>query len=150
MFCKNCGKEIGNDKFCQYCGYCNSKSSSSINFDLTALLKKGEETIVKFGHDRLLTISSIFFMVVSVIIRIVCNEIEVVYTLFVSDDYYVMSEGGKIFLIVMMVIQVVFSVLLYIHARYKNIVIPAGLIVLFIVSIAIQLLMLFVKFPAPY
>ena len=152
MFCKKCGKDIGDAKYCQYCGNCNDDTSkSTISTDIFKdIVKFAGENITKFGHDRLINIISWLSMIISLIVRIVCNEIEVVYVLFVSDDYFVISEGGKAFVIVLMVIQALSSVLLYVHARYKSIVIPKRLIVLFIISLVIQILMISIRLPAPY
>ena len=148
MFCKNCGKDIGDAKFCQYCGFCNDntpKSSGSVEF-----LKAAEEKIIKFGHNKVINIISGLFLIISLIIRIVNNEIDIVYVLFAQDDYYVISEGGRTAVIVLIAIQVISSVLLYIHARYKRISVSIGVVAFFLISVVIQILMISIRLPAPY
>lgn len=149
MFCKNCGKDIGDAKFCQYCGYCNNGDSNSM--DLGSFFEKVRLKIKKIGHDRLINIVSLAFALLCLVIRIVNNEIVVVYhTLLVQDDYYAISESAIIYALVLMVVQVIISVFLYSDAKRQKVVIPKSIVVLSIISLLAQILMVFIKVPAPY
>ena len=151
MFCKNCGKDIGDANFCQYCGYSNdSNPNITVNLIQKDLLETVKDKIKQIGHSKLIKIVAIISAIISVIIRIVSNEIEVVYYALAQDDYLVVSESGRKYMVILIALQAIITLFLFSNAKKEQIKNSRGTITLFIISLLIQILSMVLRFPAPY
>ena len=151
MFCKNCGKDIGDAKFCQYCGGSNDSTPNVIvNISRNDLFATIKDKIKQIGQEKLIKVISIVAAAVSIIIRIVHNEIEVVYNFLAQDDYYVVSSTGRIYMLIVMALQVVLSLFLYKSAKNEQVKISKKTIIVFTIFLAIQVLAMILRIPAPY
>lgn len=151
MFCKNCGKDIGEAKFCQYCGSSNDVNNNiTINLVQNDFIKTIKEKIVQIGQEKLIKLTAIIATIINVIIRVVNNEIEVVYSLLAQDDYFVVSDTGRTYMLIVIAIQVVLSTLLYSNAKKSQILISKKATVLSVILIAVQIFAILLRLPAPY
>ena len=101
MFCKNCRKDIGDAKFCQYCGNQNdSNPNATVNLIQNDLFATIKDKIKQIGQVKLIKLTSIISTIINIIIRIVNNEIEVVYNFLAQDDYLVISESGRSYMLI--------------------------------------------------
>ena len=151
MYCKKCGKDIGEAKFCQYCGNSNDctvgENVNSPNNDFLTTIKN---KIKEIGHEKLIKLIAFFSVVISVIIRIIHNEIETVYDILVQEDYFVVSDIGRKYMLFMVVVQCVLSAFLYTNAKKEQTIVSKKTVFLFAVSLAVQILAMVLRFPAPY
>ncbi len=154
MFCRNCGKDIGDAKFCQYCGKPSGEESKNTHWlqnELFIGIKNKIKQIIKgIGQEKLLNLIAWISAIMSIVIRIVNNEIKTVYDFLTQEDYFVVSENGRKYMLIIIVFQIVISLLLYGNAKKERINISKTTIVLFFVSLVIQILATVVKLPAPY
>lgn len=147
MFCKNCGKEIGEAKFCQYCGNQNSDTPTQNDKDLFTRLKVG---VNKIGYEKLLKYISLILGIISVIIRFLNNETQTVYNFLAQDDYLVISANGRNYILIALAIQIVLSFFFIKCAKQDNIPIAKKTYILPIVSVVVMILAMVIKLPAPY
>ncbi len=153
MFCKNCGKDIGDAKFCQYCGSSNEEKQTNITVNLIQedFVKKIKEKIFEIGHEKLLKLTSLIATIISIIVRIAKNEIETVYgVVLTQDDYFVISDIGRKYMIVVILIQLAISVLLYNNAKKAQAIVSKKTLLLVAASIIIQIFAMILRLPAPY
>lgn len=152
VFCKNCGKEIGDAKFCQYCGSSNDHNATvTINLVQNDLFTTIKEKIMQIGHEKLIKLIAWISTIINLIIRVVKNEIEVVYSVtYAQDDYYVISESGRNYMLLVIALQIILSVFLYRNAKKKEIAVSKKVIVLSAILLGIQILAMVMRFPAPY
>lgn len=147
MFCKNCGKEIGDAKFCQYCGGSNSQETLQNKKDWFADLKN---LVAKTGYDKLLKLSSLILGAVSVIIRLLNNEVQTVYHLLAQDDYLIISTNGRNYILIALAIQILLSVFFIECAKKEKAPIAKKTYLLTVASLVIMILAIVLKIPAPY
>lgn len=151
MFCKNCGKDIGEAKFCQYCGSSNDDNTNiTVNLVQKDFIKTVKEKIALIGREKLIKLTAIIAAIINVIIRVANNEIEVVYSLLAQDDYFVVSDTGRKYMLIVIAIQVIVSALLYSNAKKSQIAISKKATILSVVSITVQLFAMLLRLPAPY
>lgn len=149
MYCRNCGKEIGEDSFCKFCGeptQAGAARKDKINF--MEHFESVREKIRVFGHDRLIHILSWLAAAVGVINRFMHNEIETVYVALAQDDYYVLAAESSGFAQTIIWIQVVICGLLCADVWSRKIWISKGAYVSFVVTLLIQLGALLLRIPA--
>lgn len=147
MFCKNCGKEIGEAKFCQYCGNQNSDTPTQNDKDLFTRLKV---SVNKIGYEKLLKYISLILGIISVIIRFLNNETQTVYNFLAQDDYLVISANGRNYILIALAIQIVLSFFFIKCAKQDNLPIAKKTYILPIVSVVVMILAMVIKLPAPY
>lgn len=147
MFCKNCGKEIGEAKFCQYCGSSNDIGIKSDKKDFFGSIK---QFIEKTGYDRLIKSTSLILGVISVIIRFLNNETQTVYHFLAQDDYLIISTNGRNYILIALAIQIVLSFFFIKCAKQDNVSIAKKTYILPIVSVVVMILAMVIKLPAPY
>lgn len=152
MFCQNCGKDMGGAKFCQYCGGSNDAPPSvTVNLIQNDVFTTLRDKIKQIGQERLIKFIAVMAAVINVIIRIANNEIEVVYSVtFAQDDYLVLSESGRNYMLIVCALQIVISLFLFRNAKKEQTHISKKAIVLFVISLAIQVLAMVLRVPAPY
>lgn len=151
MFCKNCGKDIGDAKFCQYCGNQNdSNPNVTVNLIQNDLFATIKDKIKQIGQVKLIKLTSIISTIINIIIRIVNNEIEVVYNFLAQDDYLVISESGRSYMLIVIALQIIISLFLYRNAKKEQTNISMKVIALFVISLVIQVLAMVLRIPAPY
>ena len=151
MYCTNCGKNIGEVNFCPHCGKCRDDTQK-------VFVKESNDGIIPLiirkikqkNYSAWIKIYSVIFAVLSIVVRLCNNVIEVEYYILAQDDFYVASDGARACLIIFMLIQVLVSVYLIVDGKMKNIKISIGAIILLAISLLIELTMLLLKFPAPY
>lgn len=147
VFCKNCGKEIGEAKFCQYCGTQNSDTPTQNDKDLFTRLKV---SVNKIGYEKLLKYISLILGIISVIIRFLNNETQTVYNFLAQDDYLVISANGRNYILIALAIQIVLSFFFIKCAKQDNLPIAKKTYILPIVSVVVMVLAMVIKLPAPY
>lgn len=147
MFCRKCGKEIGEVKFCPFCGEETEMNHSNAAYKGTA--HEVMQKIRNFGQVKLINIISLFSALIGVIVRIKNNEIEVVYSALASDDYFVLSEQGKVAMLWIMAVQILLCGILYYDAKKTSYIFKSDM-VLAIVMLAVQVLAMVLRMPAPY
>ena len=151
MFCKNCGKDIGDAKFCQHCGNSNeSIPKITVEVSQKDFFAVVKDKIKQIGQGKLLKVISIIAAIVNIVIRVVNNEIEVVYYALAQDDFFVLSEEGRKYMIIVIALQSVLALFLHSNARKENVIIPNSSRVIFVVSLIIQVLAMVLRLPAPY
>lgn len=151
MFCKNCGKDIGDAKFCQYCGSQNEGNPNvTVNLIQNDLFTTIKDKIKQIGQGKLIKLISIISILINIIIRIVNNEIKVVYNFLAQDDYLVISESGRNYMLIVIALQTIISLFLYRNARKEETNISKNVIILFVISLVIQVLAMVLQLPAPY
>ena len=151
MFCRNCGKEIGDAKFCPHCGQISGIEAPVAKeekfSDLLVILKK---KIGKIGHERLIRIIACIATVINIIIRITENEIEVVRVALAYDDYYVISEDGKTKMLIVLGIHILAAVLLWYDGKKSSISVSKKTVIISLALLVIQIVAMLLRFPAPY
>ena len=151
MFCKNCGKDIGDAKFCQYCGYSNDiNPNTTANPNQNNLFTTIKDGINQIGYNKLIDFLSMISAIISIAIRIINNEIEVIYYFLAQDDYFVISESGRKYIIIVIALQTIITLFYFLCTKKEQIKNPTQTIVLFIVSLVIQILAMMLRIPAPY
>lgn len=151
MFCKNCGKDIGDAKFCPYCGSQNEGNPNvTVNLSQNYLFTTFKDKIKQIGQGKLIKLISIISIIINIIIRIVNNEIKVVYNFLAQDDYFVISESGRNYMLFVIALQIIISIFLYQNAKKEQTNISKNVIVLFVISLVIQVLTMVLQLPAPY
>ncbi len=105
---------------------------------------------MQIGHEKLIKLIAWISTFINLIIRVVKNEIEVVYNFLAQDDYYVVSESGRNYMLLVFALQIILSAFVYRNAKKKEIVVSKKVIVLSVVLLAIQILAMVMRFPAPY
>ena len=152
MFCKFCGKEINeNVSYCQHCGgdiKGENKPSSGINTE--NFINNFKSLVEKLNFAKFISIFSILFFVMSIIIRFTSQEVITVQHFLAYDDYYVLSSNGRFWIIFFIIIQ---SVVLFAcnhfgkkydkAVKFKNNIFS-------IIAIIIEIILVFLKIPAPY
>ncbi len=152
MFCKFCGKEINeNVSYCQYCGgdiKGENKPSSSINIENN--IANYKLLLKKLNFAKIISIFSILFFVLSIIIRFTSQEIITVQHFLAYDDYYVLSSNGRFWMIFFIFIQsVVLFACNYFGKKYdKAVKMKNNIFPLF--AIIMEIILVFLKIPAPY
>lgn len=147
MFCKNCGKEIGEAKFCQYCGSQNIDTPNQTGKDLFADFKN---QINKIGYDKLVKSISLILGIISIIIRFLNNETQTVYHFLAQDDYLIINATGRNYILIALAIQIVLSAFLIKSAKQDKTPIAKKSYILPIVSVVVMILAMVIKLPAPY
>ena len=151
MFCRNCGKDIGDAKFCQYCGkQKDGDSAITIKLVQSDFIKTAIKRIDAIGTDKLIASLAAVSAIISIIIRFLNTEILTVYHVFAEDDYFTISKRGRTSILVVVIIQTLISFLLYRNAKKAEGSIAKRSIILFIISLLIQIMAMILKFPAPY
>lgn len=152
MYCKNCGKDIGDAKFCQYCGSQNEGNPNvTVNLIQNDLFTTIKDKIKQIGQEVLIKFIAAIAVVINLIIRIANNEIEVVYSItFAQDDYFVVSQSGRNYMLIVCALQIIVSLFLFQNAKKEQNNISKKAIVLFVISLAVQVLAMTLRIPAPY
>ena len=116
MFCRFCGKEINDVKYCPHCG----KSVDKASFDADAIKKAAaniKKAALTVGYNKLFMLTAIIGTVINFIVRICCNEITVVRVALVQDDYYRLSGLGRVWTVVIILIQILIYAALWFDAK---------------------------------
>ena len=149
MFCPKCGKELTDSaNFCSSCGYkinsnCNYSIYERISILLDALFKKYEANwIIK----KIAAISTLL----SIAIRIVCNEVYTVYSLLAQDDWFVISDSGKRLIIAVNIVTILLYAGIVAYGKTKGFHTEKKSLIAAIVGIAISVLCMLFRIPAPY
>ena len=151
MYCRKCGKEIAEDSFCKYCGEpVNASVRTTENNLFPETLTAIREKIRIFGHEKLVNIVSWLAAIAGVVNRIMHNEIEIVYSALVQDDYFVLAEESRSFAITMIGIQLILGGLLIYDARKRDIWVEKGMYISFVITLLIQAAAMCLRIPAPY
>lgn len=151
MYCKNCGKDIEDAKFCQYCGKPNNENLNvTVNVIQKDLLTTVKGKIKQIGQGKLIKLITIIATIINIIIRIVNNEIKVVYSLLSQEDYFVVSEKGRTYMLIIIVLEIITTFCLYKNAKKDKTKISKGTFVLLVFSLIIQILAMLLQLPAPY
>lgn len=151
MFCKNCGKDIGEARFCQFCGTASDGNNNiTVNIVQNDFIKTFKDKVMQIGEEKLIKLTAIIATIINVIIRVVNNEIEVVYSLLTQDDYFVISDTGRIYMLMIIAIQIIASVLLYNNARKNQTVVSKKCVILSVTLVAVQIFVMLLRLPAPY
>lgn len=154
MFCRNCGKDIGDSKFCPNCGQSAALETPAAPTGNTpdSLIKK----IRVIGHGRLMTLPSLAATAISIVIRLCNNELETVYSMLSSDDYFVLAESARGWILALMGLQILWDAfLLYDYKREADEFpmacdFPTGSVIGAIFLLAVQAAAMLLRFPAPY
>lgn len=147
MFCSKCGKDIGDAKYCPYCGAKAGSTIGDVNNQPRSVETSG---ISQFGHGTLIKLLSVVGTIINLVIRYLNSEIEVVYNLFAQDDYYVLSEDARIWMLLVMAAEILLLFALWHDAKNKKIKISVGSIICFILLLAVQIAVMLLRIPAPY
>lgn len=162
MFCRFCGKEIKDVKYCPYCG----KSVDKASFDL-GTVKKAVKIIQKYllavGYNKLFMLTAIIGTVINFIIRICCNEVTTVHVALAQDDYYRLSGAGRVWSIIFILIQILICAALVYFTKKKDDhlsqldstgtefeIIEKKTYIVVGILLAIQIVMMLISIPAPY
>ena len=118
MFCRFCGKEIENVKYCPHCG--KSVDKVSLNADtVNKAVANVKKTALAVGYNRLFMLTSVIGTVVNVIIRICNNEITTVRVALAQDDYYRLSGPGRVWSVVIVLIQLLIYAALWYDTKKR-------------------------------
>ena len=152
MYCRNCGKDIGDSKFCPECGTSSGDAPvNSQSFQIGPVVESLKQKVKAFGHEKLFRIISGAAAAVNVAIRLFHNEIETEYSVtFAQDDYFVISEQGRTWMLVCFVVQLLLMGLTWYDAKKENIAVSKKTIILAAGLLLVQVVALMLKFPAPY
>lgn len=153
MFCRSCGKEIREDaNFCPHCGHRErgDMQKAAVQINVTGMMQKINALIGKIGFSKLVAILSSVTAVVNVLIRICSNEIVTEYSLLAQDDFLVITDAGRTWILVITALYAIMSVgMLYLRKKegealeHKSLLIMAA-------AVVVSLLVLFLRIPAPY
>ena len=151
MFCVKCGQEIGEAKFCQYCGYPATATPVQNNvpsseYAYKPLLVRLQE----FDYGKLISIVSVVLAAIGMFIRYGNNEIETVRYGLAFDDYYVISEEGRSKIVTVIMIHIILTgILIYLgmNSKKKVSVFP---ILLAVVALGVLIAAMTMRFGAPY
>lgn len=149
MYCKNCGKETSDMAFCPHCGTAinTDKETDTLVSDSKSGFMKSIKT---YGHEKLIRIILCCAAVANIIVRFVNNIVIVEYYVFAQDDYYVLSDTGRTWMLILFAVQLLSSAFLWYDAKKNKIVIAKKTFVLAAVLLAVQIIAYFIKIPAPY
>lgn len=88
MFCRKCGKEIGDSNFCSECGEpVNSNSVHTQTVKVNEIFSMLFVKVKEIGHEKLLKLACALSTVINLIVRITNNSITVVYSALAQDDF---------------------------------------------------------------
>ena len=149
MFCRKCGKEIGDAKFCSFCGEPTEIEAKS-DFDINRTAQVILEKVRTFGHVKLSYIISLVCAAIGIWIRIQNNVVEVVYSALASVDYFVLSEQGKTWMLFVIVLQVLFCGIILYDARKTGVDAWRKGVSCAIAMLVVQILAMTLRLPAPY
>ena len=140
MFCTNCGKEIGEVKFCSYCG-APVKTAKKSNESAQSRLQEFRENVRIYGHARITNIISVVCAVLAILIRWTNTAEEIGWVTAVGlGTFYVISEQGKTWLTYLIALQVVSSGVVLLDAKKADIGIPKSTWFFAIATLAIEIL----------
>lgn len=110
MYCRNCGKEIWKDaNFCPHCGHREKDGTASgkhqIDLSLISeIVSKAYTNLVKVLENantgRVIKIISYITLGINLLIRVFANEVITITNVLAKDDYYIVSQDGKIWMYV--------------------------------------------------
>ena len=152
MFCKYCGTELAEDaKFCQSCGKsADSAPQKTANPAQKVQPAPSQNSTNAKSYGSFINLTALCAAMVNIIIRVFHNDIETVRVALALDDYYVVSETGRNYMITAMVVQCILSALLYTVAKTQQVKVSWRACLLTIVSLAIQVTAMLLRLPAPY
>ena len=148
MFCVKCGREIGDAKFCQFCG--QPTSAVPMQNGTSQVLEKVSEKLKEFGYGKLISIASVVWAAVGVFIRSRNEVLETVRYGLAFDDYYVISEEGRSKIVTVMMIHIVLTIILFWLGKKSKDRIPMLAILLAVVAIGVMVAAMTVRISAPY
>ena len=152
MFCKFCGKEISeNSQFCQYCGNNLNGEKQIFSSDVKgSLIEYSRKFADKFDINKVLIVFMSIFSILSIIVRFTMQKVTTVLYGIAYDDYYIISSNGRAWIIAFIIIQSVGLFLLYfLGVKFKK-VMKITSFVISVFAIAIEIFLIFARFPAPY
>ena len=151
MFCKYCGKQIiENSKFCQYCGNSLSYIETNGGNNGDNSLISSHKTVKKSEINQFSVLLSLTFLVFSFIVRFTMQELVTIRYFLAFDDCYVLTDTGRVLLILFMAIQVLGLFYLRVLGINKNKPIKVSAYILLVVALIVEILLIIVRFPAPY
>jgi len=148
MFCANCGKEIGDAKFCQYCGNpTNSVQQKTENPAQKVQPAPSKNSTNAKSYGSFINLISLCGAMVSILIRIIHNTEEEIWDIFSSEISYIVSETGRNYMITVMVVQGILSALFYTLAKTARVKVPGKVCIWMIVSLIIQVVAMLLRVP---
>ncbi|MBO4433474.1 MAG: zinc-ribbon domain-containing protein [Clostridia bacterium] len=151
MFCKYCGKQIiENSKFCQYCGNSLSYIETNGGNNGDNSLISSHKTVKKSEINQFSVLLSLTFLVFSFIVRFTMQELVTIRYFLAFDDCYVLTDTGRVLIIIFMAIQVLGLFYLRVLGINKNKPIKVSAYILLVVALIVEILLIIVRFPAPY
>lgn len=110
MFCKKCGKDIGDAKFCPWCGQATDEKEKTLSVLADFSFKEGVSVLFKkieeFGYAKAWNCTTILATIAGLAVRVFSNNIKVKYyegMSWLQDDYFAISENGRNIIICIMV-----------------------------------------------
>lgn len=151
MFCRNCGQEIGDARFCRYCGTAadgtgNGNTAGNQNNFFASL----GNTVKKIGHGQLCNWLSVVFSGFGIVNRVLNNEIFTEFHILAQDDFLVISENGRTYGMIAVLLHSSLSAWLLWNAKKEQVSVPKKSFIVFALSLVIQVLAMTLRLPAPY
>ena len=150
MYCKKCGKDISEMKYCPWCGTPSDEKEGLNQSDTKGFLTECRKKIKEIGHNKTAIIVAVLGSIINLILRFSNSELNTEYSLFVQDDYYALSESGQTWMLILMALQIAGVIFLWYDGKKSADELSTKSYVLFAVLLAVQLLAFFLKIPAPY
>lgn len=154
MFCKHCGKDIGDAKFCPYCGKTDNEPTttpSAVQINIPALRWGWKDT----NPSKAIGITGFGAMVINIILRLYHSTKVPYYTDIINQYYWhqpdgyknVLSASGKPWMIGVMVLQAVITVFFFYQASIHKKRVSGKAIVGALAFLAVQILAMLIVLP---
>ena len=157
MFCKKCGKDIGDAKFCPWCGQATDEKEKTLSVLADFSFKNGVSVLFKkieqFGYAKAWNCTTILATIAGLAVRVFSNDIKVKYyegMSWLQDDYFAISENGRNTIICIMVAELLLSLLLRFLDKKGETTIKKCQYILLGISLLLQIGMITIQFPAPW
>lgn len=153
MFCRACGKEIRDDAiFCPYCGHKEREKTGKIelNVDFSGIVQKGKQLIDKVGVVKLVNALSVTVGGINLLIRVFSNQVVTEYVALAQDDYYVLTDAGRNWMIVIMVLYAALCGGLLYHENKRGIKINNQSAFTVVGVLVLSIILISLRIPAPY
>ncbi len=121
-----------------------------LEYDIKHLFTTIKDKISQIGQNKLVKIITIIITIINMIVRRVNNEIKVVYSFLAQDDYFVVSEKGRTYMLIIIALHILITFCLCKSAKKEERKVSKGTTVLVIFSLIIQVLAMLLQIPAPY
>lgn len=149
MFCPKCGQEINDGtNFCPNCGF--DRNGIRSNGIAGTVMEKLDAIFNRYDSGWIIKRISIILTVVSVVLRVIFNEITTQYYALAQDDYFAISDTGKSLIIALCIAAALLSVGIFFYCKIRNLSVENKSLIPAAVGILLSILFVIIRIPAPW